>query len=102
MSSVGALQAYAVSIAPLSRHPHTDLIQTNTIAVQRVFYNQRPTFACQFYFFCLASSIHISDWFLVVKNRSVAAYHVDPADWLLNWRSVQVDPRSSAVNDLPQ
>ena len=50
MSGVGADAAYAVSIAPLSRHPHNNFIQTNIIAVQRVFYNERPTFACQFHF----------------------------------------------------
>ena len=53
MSGVGAVSAYAVSVAPQSSHLDTlttNLIQTDIIAVQKVFYNQQPPFGCQFYF----------------------------------------------------
>ena len=53
MSSVGSTPAYAVSATPSvksSPHAHTNFIQTNLISVQRVFYNQHPSFACQFHF----------------------------------------------------
>ena len=64
---------------------------------------QSTSYLClsvSFFFFRLASSVHISDRLLVAKNRSVAASHVNPADWLLDRRSLQADPRSSAVHDL--
>ena len=53
MSKIGATPAYAVSATPrceiISTRSH-QFIQTEIIAVQRVFYNQHPSFACQFHF----------------------------------------------------
>jgi hypothetical protein len=53
MADVGLLPAYAVSVANyvkvvlfcLSSY---NLLQTQIVAVQKVFYNQHPPFACEF------------------------------------------------------
>ena len=86
MSGVGDEAAYAVSLAPLSGHPHTDFIQTNIIAVQRVFYNQRPTFACQFLFFFFVSPVRFiflvgflltkSDQWLLVMSTQLIGFSI--------------------------
>jgi len=38
--------------------------------------------------------------FLIAKNRSVGACHVDPANWLLDRWNLQADPRGPAFHDL--
>ena len=57
MANVGAGPAYAVSVAPtLANYVRVvlfcsspyNLLQNNIIAVQNVFYNQNPPFACEF------------------------------------------------------
>jgi len=57
MAGVGAIPAYAVSVAPTWQNyvkvvllglSSYNLLQTFVIAVQKVFYNQRPTLACEF------------------------------------------------------
>ena len=104
MSGVGAVSAYAVSVTlATSRHAHNQSysIQTDIIAVQKVFYNQQPPFGCQFYFVvALATSVHLSDRSLVAKNRSVAAGHVDPANWILDRWHLQTHPRVPTFHDL--
>ena len=100
MAGVGAVSAYAVSATPVesSRHAHTGFIETDIIAVQRVYYNQHPTFGCQFFFFWSRQSFPYM--FLIAKNRSVAACHVDPANWLLDRWYLQADSRGPAFYDL--
>jgi OPT oligopeptide transporter protein len=57
MAGIGAGPAYAVSVAPTwqimsgllcSVRALTISLQTDIIAVQKVFYNQHPPFACEF------------------------------------------------------
>jgi hypothetical protein len=54
MAGIGAGPAYAVSVASnyvrvvLFRSSSYNLLQTDIIAVQKVFYNQHPPFACKF------------------------------------------------------
>ena len=57
MAGIGAGPAYAVSVAPtwhiimpvvLFLSGTYNLLQTEIIAVQKVFYNQHPPFACEF------------------------------------------------------
>ena len=52
MANVGAGPAYVVSVTSLCHiisARSNQFIQTNVIGVQRVFYNQHRSFACQFY-----------------------------------------------------
>ena len=56
MAGIGARSAYAVSVSPtwqimsgLFCSSSYNLLQTDAIAVQKVFYNQHPTFPCGFY-----------------------------------------------------
>lgn len=47
MAGVGAGSAYAVYIVPMKRRYVTDdVLQTDIIAVQRVYYNQQYNFIC--------------------------------------------------------
>ena len=57
MAGIGAGPAYAVSVAPtwanyvgvvLFCSSSYNLLQTDIIAVQKIFYNQHPPFACEF------------------------------------------------------
>jgi hypothetical protein len=56
MAGVGSDPAYAVSVAPTWQlcqgcsvlSELYNLLQINVIAVQKVFYNQHPPFACEF------------------------------------------------------
>jgi hypothetical protein len=61
IASVGSGPAYAVSVAPTWQimsgcsvlFKLLQSLQTNIIAAQKVYYNQHPPFACEFYgFFC--------------------------------------------------
>jgi hypothetical protein len=55
MAGVGSLYAYTVSVAQFGKlcqgcsvcSNSYNLLQTSIIAVQNVFYNQRPPFACE-------------------------------------------------------
>ena len=66
MASVGAGSAYAVSIfllRPTSSASNHGLYQTDIVAVQKVYYNQSPPFAYQ--------------WFLVMSTQLVS-HHAGP------------------------
>ena len=105
MSAIGASPAYAVSVTPVSQ-----IISTLSHQFFSDQHHCRPKgflqstsqlwLSVSFSFASPVTVIRVSDRFLVAKNRSVAACHVDPANWILDRWYLQADPRGSTVHDL--
>jgi hypothetical protein len=73
-------------------------VQANIIAVQKVFYNQNPSFTCEL------SEIRASRnrTNIILHNRPMASGDVDAINRFLYRRYLQAFPRLSPVNDLAQ
>ena len=85
MAGVGATSAYAVRTYTPHELPESascHLMQTDVIAVQRVFYDQHYNFICQLF----RVSIRGSDSRADVFNRPMDGRNEHPVDWLLRWR----------------
>src|SRR5580658_1211974 len=77
MAGVGAIPAYAVSVAPTWQNyvkvvllglSSYNLLQTQIVAVQKVFYNQHPPFACEFWGFVCSPFWFIDLFLLTIKQ----------------------------------
>ena len=100
MAGVGAVSAYAVSATPQSNHLDTltpVLLRPTSLPSKGFTTINILPLAVSFFFWSRQSFPFMV---LIAKNRSVAACHVDPVNWLLDRWYLQEDSRGPAFYDL--